>query len=95
LQVTRHSELRRPFLNGKATLAVLPNSRWVGTDSDGTAGSKKAGQQGYWARAMATRVSFETVRKLGLALPNVEEGMGYGKPALKGLRQDVRLSPLT
>jgi hypothetical protein len=33
------------------------------------------------ARAMA--VSFETVRKLGLQLPDVEEGMGYGKPALK------------
>jgi hypothetical protein len=32
---------------------------------------------------MAARVSFETVRKLGLQLPNVEEGTGYGKPALK------------
>jgi len=32
---------------------------------------------------MAARVSFETVRKLGLQLPDVEEGMGYGKPALK------------
>ena len=32
---------------------------------------------------MAARVFFETVRKLGLQLPDVEEGMGYGKPALK------------
>jgi hypothetical protein len=31
---------------------------------------------------MATKVSFETVRKLGLQLPDVEEGTGYGKPAL-------------
>jgi hypothetical protein len=31
---------------------------------------------------MAARVSFETVRKLGLQLPDVE-GMGYGKPTLK------------
>jgi hypothetical protein len=32
---------------------------------------------------MAAKVSFETVRKLGLQLPDVEEGTGYGKPALK------------
>jgi hypothetical protein len=28
-------------------------------------------------------ISFETVRALGLQLPNVEETTGYGKPALK------------
>ena len=28
-------------------------------------------------------VSFETVRKLGLLLPDVTEGTSYGKPALK------------
>lgn len=32
---------------------------------------------------MGAKVSFETVRKLGLQLPNVEEAMGFGKPALK------------
>jgi hypothetical protein len=32
---------------------------------------------------MAAKVSFETVRKLGLQLPDVEEDTGYGKPALK------------
>ena len=32
---------------------------------------------------MAAKISFETVRKLGLQLPNVDEGMGYGKPSLK------------
>ena len=32
---------------------------------------------------MAAKVSFETVRKLGPQLPDVEEGTGYGKPALK------------
>lgn len=32
---------------------------------------------------MAAKISFETVRKLGLQLPDVEEGMGYGKPSLK------------
>jgi hypothetical protein len=32
---------------------------------------------------MDAKVSFETVRKLGLQLPNVEEGTGFGKPALK------------
>jgi hypothetical protein len=32
---------------------------------------------------MAAKVSFETVRKLGLQLPDLEEGIGYGKPALK------------
>ena len=28
-------------------------------------------------------MTFETVRKLGLALPDVEEGAAYGSPALK------------
>jgi hypothetical protein len=32
---------------------------------------------------MKSRVSFETVRKVGLRLPDVEEGTAYGKPALK------------
>jgi hypothetical protein len=32
---------------------------------------------------MASKVTFATARKLALQLPNVEEGMGYGKPALK------------
>jgi hypothetical protein len=29
------------------------------------------------------RISFDTVRRIGLALPNVEEGTAYGSPALK------------
>jgi len=29
------------------------------------------------------RVTYETVRRMGLALPNVEEGTSYGTPALK------------
>jgi hypothetical protein len=29
------------------------------------------------------KVTFATARKLALQLPNVEEGTGYGKPALK------------
>jgi hypothetical protein len=32
---------------------------------------------------MRAKVSFETVRKLGLQLPDVEEGTAYGQPALK------------
>ena len=32
---------------------------------------------------MAAKVSFETVKKLGLQLPHAEEGMTWGKPALK------------
>jgi hypothetical protein len=32
---------------------------------------------------MSAKVTFATVRKLGLQLPNVEEVMMYGKPALK------------
>jgi hypothetical protein len=32
---------------------------------------------------MAGKISFETVRNLGLQLPQVEEGTVYGKPALK------------
>jgi hypothetical protein len=32
---------------------------------------------------MDVRVSFETVRKLGLQLPNVEDCTSYGQPALK------------
>jgi hypothetical protein len=30
-----------------------------------------------------TRISFDTVREMGLALPDVEEGTTYGSPALK------------
>ncbi len=29
------------------------------------------------------KISFETVREMGLALPDVEEGTVYGSPALK------------
>ena len=32
---------------------------------------------------MAAKVTFETVKKLGLQLPHAEEGMTWGKPALK------------
>jgi hypothetical protein len=32
---------------------------------------------------MAAKVTFDTVRKLGLQLPNVEEAAGWGQPALK------------
>jgi hypothetical protein len=32
---------------------------------------------------MRSKVSFDTVRKIGLQLPHVEEGTAYGKPALK------------
>jgi hypothetical protein len=33
---------------------------------------------------MARRtITFDTVRKIGLALPGVEDGMAYGNPALK------------
>jgi hypothetical protein len=31
----------------------------------------------------AKRITFDTVRELGLALPDVEEGTTYGTPALK------------
>ena len=30
-----------------------------------------------------SRVTYDTVRRLGLTLPNVEEGTSYGTPALK------------
>jgi hypothetical protein len=30
-----------------------------------------------------SRISFDTVRKIGLALPGVEESTAYGSPALK------------
>ena len=31
----------------------------------------------------AKKISFDTVREIGLALPDVEEGATYGSPALK------------
>jgi hypothetical protein len=31
----------------------------------------------------ALRITYETVRRIGLALPNAEEGTSYGTPALK------------
>lgn len=34
-------------------------------------------------RSTNSNVNFETVRKLGLALPDVEDGSAYGSPALK------------
>jgi hypothetical protein len=34
-------------------------------------------------KAMGTKVSFETVRKLALQLPDVEDCTTYGQPALK------------
>ena len=45
----------------------------------------------------APRVTYETVRQMGLTFPNVEEGTSYGTPALKvkgklfvRLHQDLR-----
>lgn len=32
---------------------------------------------------MTKRIVFETVRQIALALPNVEDGLSYGAPALK------------
>jgi len=32
---------------------------------------------------MATKITFDTVRKMGLRLPDVEESTAYGTPALK------------
>jgi hypothetical protein len=32
---------------------------------------------------MPQKITFDTVRKIGLALPSVEEGSAYGTPALK------------
>src|SRR5215467_1529028 len=32
---------------------------------------------------MSKKITFDTVRKIGLALPNVEESTAYGVPALK------------
>ncbi len=34
-------------------------------------------------RVAATKVTFDTVRKIALTLPGVEEGTAYGSPALK------------
>jgi len=34
-------------------------------------------------RMKARRVTYDAVRRLGLTLPNVEEGTSYGSPALK------------
>jgi hypothetical protein len=37
----------------------------------------------YWIQMPKSTITFETVRKLGLAFPNVEESTAYGQPALK------------
>src|SRR5262245_35257519 len=40
-------------------------------------------QHGYYIKPMATKITFDTVRKIGLRLPGVEESTTYGVTSLK------------
>lgn len=65
-------------LAGDARIGKIPGAR--ASKSPKAAGSSK---QIRTAKKHASTLDFDTVRKIGLALPNVEEGTAYGAPALK------------
>lgn len=74
----------RWFETARRTLAVDP-ARYdsAGSSTGSLRSSPRPGGAGRIAEMAARRDDFELVRKLGLELPEVEEGTMYGAPALK------------
>jgi len=67
-------------LAGDARIGKIPGAR---TSKSGTKAAGRSSKQIKTSKKHGSTISFDTVRKIGLALPGVEERTAYGAPALK------------
>jgi hypothetical protein len=67
-------------LAGDARIGKIPGARTAKSESKAAGRSSK---QIKTSKKHGSTISFDTVRKIGLALPGVEERTAYGAPALK------------
>jgi hypothetical protein len=67
-------------LAGDARIGKIPGAR---TSKSGSKAAGRSQKQIKTSKKQGSAINFETVRKVGLALPGVEESTAYGSPALK------------
>jgi hypothetical protein len=68
------------FGNERSKTGKIPGAR---TSKSGSKATGRSSKQIKTSKKHASTINFDTVRKLGLALPGVEESTAYGAPALK------------
>ena len=67
-------------LAGDPRIGKIPGAR---TSKSGSKAAGKPSKQIKTSKKHGSTINFDTVRKIGLALPGVEESTAYGSPALK------------
>jgi hypothetical protein len=67
-------------LAGDPRIGKTPGAR---TSKSGSKATGRSSKQIKTSKKHGSTISFDTVRKIGLALPGVEESTAYGSPALK------------
>src|ERR1700751_2995209 len=67
-------------LAGDPRIGKIPGAR---TSRSGSKASGRSSKQIKASKKHGSTINFDTVRKIGLALPGVEESTAYGSPALK------------
>ena len=67
-------------LAGDPRIGKIPGTR---TSKSGSIAAGKSSKQIKSSKTWGSKINFETVRKIGLALPDVEESTAFGAPALK------------
>jgi hypothetical protein len=67
-------------LAGDARIGKIPGAR---TSKSGSKAAGKSSKQITPSKKHESTINFDTVRKIGLTLPGVEESTAYGSPALK------------
>ena len=68
------------MLAGDPRIGKIPGTR---TSKSGSIAAGKSSKQIKTSKKQRSTINFDTVRKIGLALPNVEESTAFGAPALK------------
>jgi hypothetical protein len=82
-----------PFGRLRASSKSAPTWEEVGVRQT-AAGLVRLGTEGGATSVPRKKINFDTVRKIGLALPGVEEGTTYGSPALKVRRKLLTCIPI-
>jgi hypothetical protein len=67
-------------LAGDPRIGKIPGAR---TSKSGPKAAGRSSKQIKASKKHGSAINFDTVRKIGLALPGVEESTAYGSPALK------------
>jgi hypothetical protein len=67
-------------LAGDARIGKIPGVR---TSKSGSKAARRFSKQTKTSKKHGSTINFDTVRRIGLALPGVEESKAYGSPALK------------